>query len=70
MNSRETNTRDLRQKYGSTGIFGEGVKGCLPPEDSDNVVVFRRDRRSGELEDSGKRVNMKTARQVKVSFGF
>ena len=46
------------------------MKGCLPPEDSDNVVVFRRDRRSGELEDSGKRVNMKTARQVKVSFGF
>ncbi|CAK9027705.1 6-phosphogluconolactonase (P9_lactonase) (Polysaccharide utilization locus H protein P9) (PUL H protein P9), partial [Durusdinium trenchii] len=33
-------------------------------QDSDNVVVFRRDRRSGELEDSGKRVNMKTARCI------
>lgn len=31
-------------------------------QDSDNVVVFRRDRRSGKLEDSGQRAKMKTAR--------
>lgn len=32
-------------------------------EDSNNVVVFSRNRRSGKLEDSGKRASMKTARQ-------
>lgn len=33
-------------------------------QDSDNVVVFRRDRRSGKLEDSGQRAKMKTARCI------
>ena len=39
----------------------------LAVEDSDNVVVFRRDRRSGELEDTGKRATMKMARRGSVS---
>eukprot|EP00438_Fugacium_kawagutii_P020162 Skav209784 [mRNA] locus=scaffold9:640312:644760:- [translate_table: standard] len=34
--------------------------------DSDNVVVFRRDRRSGKLEDSGQKAKMKTARSVVI----
>ena len=33
-------------------------------QDSNNVVVFSRNRRSGKLEDSGKRASMKTARCI------
>eukprot|EP00435_Cladocopium_sp_Y103_P071306 s257_g37.t1 len=40
------------------------ILGPILQTDSDNVVVFRRDRRSGKLEDSGHRAKMKTARCI------